>query len=244
MDVEAYSLAAEVEDEHWWFRGRRAILRSVLDRYIPSASRSRTILEVGCGNGGNLPLLSAYGHVLAVEKDDAARARASSRGVAHVERGWLPDGLPYAEDRFDLIAAFDVLEHVDEDGEAVRALRSRLTLNGLLIVTVPAFGWLWSRHDEFSHHKRRYTRAGLSALLTACGFGITYSSYFNTFLFPAAVAHMKLGPLLRVTPAQAMRIPPPPVNRALTAIFSFESAFIPRWSFPYGVSVLLCARPE
>lgn len=244
MDIEAYSLAAEVEDEHWWFRGRRAILRSILDRYVPPASRPRTILEVGCGNGGNLLLLSAYGQVFAVEKDDAARTRASSRGVAHVEKGWLPDGLPYAEDRFDLIAAFDVLEHIDDDREAVRALRNRITPNGLLVVTVPAFGWLWSQHDDVSHHKRRYTRAGLLALLTECCFDITYSSYFNTLLFPIAVSHVALGKVLGGSPYCALQMPPRPVNRLLEAVFSLERVLIPRASFPYGLSILLCAHPK
>jgi SAM-dependent methyltransferase len=164
--------------------------------------------------------------------------------MASVEKGWLPDGLPFAQDRFDLIAAFDVLEHIDDDGEALRALHNRLTPHGLLVLTVPAFGWLWSRHDEFSHHKRRYTRAGLTALLTERGFAIVYSSYFNTFLFPVALTRLKLGALLHVTPSRAMRIPPAPLNRALTAIFSLERALIPRLSFPYGVSILLCARPQ
>jgi SAM-dependent methyltransferase len=242
VDAQAYSLAADTEDEHWWYRGRRAILRSVLDRYAPPSSPSRTILEVGCGNGGNLPLLTAYGQAYAVEMDDATRARASRRAVARVEKGWLPDGLPFGDRRFDLIAALDVLEHVDDDRAALKALHDRLMPEGLLIVTVPAYGWLWGWRDEFSKHKRRYARPSLTASLSEAGLDVTYSSYFNTLLFPFAVVYGKLEELLFRSAYQALSVPPTPVNRVLAAIFGLERLFIPRVAFPYGLSILICAR--
>ncbi len=242
MDTQAYALAADSEDEHWWYRGRRAILRSVLDRYAPPSSPSRTILEVGCGNGGNLPLLAAYGQAYAVEMDDATRARASGRAVARVEKGWLPDGLPFGDRRFDLIAALDVLEHVDDDHAALKALHDRLMPEGLLVVTVPAYGWLWGWRDEFSKHKRRYARPSLIAGLAEVGLDVIYSSYFNTLLFPVAVAYGKLEEFLFRSAYQALSVPPAPVNRALTAIFELERLFIPRVAFPYGLSILICAR--
>src|SRR5262245_43841431 len=125
MDVGAYSLAAQAEDEHWWYCGRRAILKSVLDRYAPRDHRSLNVLEVGCGTGGNLPLFSTYGKVFAVEMDDLARARASNRGIAEVEKGSLPDRIPFEGDRFDLVTALDVIEHVEDDRRAMLSL-SRL----------------------------------------------------------------------------------------------------------------------
>ncbi len=242
MDARAYSLAAESEDAHWWYRGRRAILRSVLDRYAPPASPPRSILEVGCGNGGNLPVLAAYGQLYAVEMEDATRGRASSRNVACVENGWLPDGLPFGDRRFDLIVALDVLEHVDDDRAAAKALHDRLTPGGQLIVTVPAYAWLWGWRDEFSRHKRRYARPALIARLAEAGLDVTYGSYFNTLLFPLAVAYAQLEQLLFSSAYQAIAVPPAPLNRALAAVFELERLFIPRVAFPYGLSILICAR--
>ena len=139
MEADAYSLAAEGEDEHWWYRGRRGVLKSVLDRYVPTSCRPLDVLEIGCGNGGNLPLLADYGRVFAVETDDAARVRASQRGIAKVEIGWLPDKMPFHNKRFDLITALDVIEHIEDDGKVMLALRQLLAPNGLLVMTAPAY---------------------------------------------------------------------------------------------------------
>jgi SAM-dependent methyltransferase len=174
--------------------------------------------------------------------DETARSRASNRGIARVERGWLPDGLPFEDRRFDLIVALDVLEHIDDDRAALLALRHRLAPHGLLVVTVPAYGWLWGWRDEFSKHKRRYARPSLIAGLTEVGLDVTYSSYFNTLLFPVAVAYGKLEKFLFTSAYQALSVPPAPVNRALAAIFELERLFIPRVAFPYGLSILVCAR--
>lgn len=242
MDTKLYSLAAQIEEEHWLFRGRRAVLRSVLDRYAPLTDQPRNILEVGCGNGGNFQLLASYGRLFAIEMDDPTRARATCRGLAQVEKGWLPDELPFGNRRFDLIAALDVIEHIEDDWKSIQALRSYLKPNGLLVMTVPAYKWLWSQHDMFCHHKRRYTRAQFVSLLRDMDFDFIYSTYFNTLLFPFAVVHIMLGKLFRGLPYNALNIPPTPLNRILEAIFSLESLFIPHLSFSYGLSILVCAH--
>lgn len=238
MEPQVYSLAAKVEERHWWFEGRRAVLGSVIEAFA-GKDRPLDILEVGCGNGGNLPLLSSYGRVHALEMDQAARQRADARGLARVEEGCLPGPLGFGEERFDLIAALDVLEHVDDDAGAVEAMRSRLKPRGLLLITVPAYAWLWSRHDLASRHRRRYSKDSLGALIRRVGLDVAYASYFNFLLFPAAVAQIKIGWILK---GSAMNIPPEPVNKMLKALFSLESRLIPRVSFPYGLSIVLCAR--
>ena len=241
MDVGAYSLAAQAEDEHWWYCGRRAVLKSVLDRFAPKDHRSLNILEVGCGNGGNLPLFSTYGKVFAVELDDLARARASNRGIGDVEKGFLPDSIPFEGGRFDLVTALDVIEHVKDDGKAAQSLCRLLAPKGLLVVTAPAYMWLWSQHDEFSHHERRYTRAQLVSLMKGQGLKIHYSTYFNTLLFPIAAMRIMLYKLIKKHPSSAMRTPSALVNRLLNAVLFCESVVIPRVSLPYGLSILICA---
>lgn len=244
MQAEAYILMAQVENEHWWWRGRRAVLRSVLGRYAPESGAGRTVLEVGCGSGGNLPMLSLYGTLCAVELDDGARTQAVQRGLARVEKGWLPDGLPFDGERFDLIAALDVLEHIDDDRGSLRALRERLSPNGLLLLTVPAYMWLWSSQDEFSHHRRRYTRSQCVSLVRDSGLEVLYSSYFNTLLFPLAVARIALSNLFGGSGDAAVKKPPGLLNCALKGIFASEGAVLPRLSFPYGLSIVVCARAK
>jgi SAM-dependent methyltransferase len=243
MNPDVYKLASESEEKHWWFSARRDILRSVLDRFCPRGS-PRQLLEVGCGNGGNLPMLAEYGNLWAIEVDDDSRKRASSRGIAKIEKGWLPDGMPFDNASFDVIAALDVLEHVPDDEAAVNALRSALVSKGLLLVTVPAYMWLWSRHDDLTHHKRRYSLKQIENLLKRSGFDVLYSSYFNTLLFPFAVARIKLTDLFDGDPLSAVRIPAPPLNDCLRAIFRCERHLVPRTSLPFGISIVVCGRVQ
>lgn len=240
MQKQAYDIAAGIENDHWWFSGRRRLLAGVLQRYLPRGD-GRRILEVGCGNGGNLPLLAGFGQVFAAEKDDGARERASARGIGRVERGWLPDAIPFGSERFDLIAAFDVLEHIEDDGGAVGALRDRLSERGLLLATVPAYHWLWSEHDALSQHVRRYTSGGFDALLRGAGLNVLYCGYFNTLLFPLAVANIKLGGLVSNDVHRGLKTPSRGINRALEAVFALESRLVPRVRLPFGLSVVACA---
>src|SRR6185503_10626513 len=231
-------LAAQVEDEHWWFSARRSILRAVLDRYLPPVP-GRTLLELGCGHGGHLPLLARYGKLCAVEMDDAARQRAAARGMAAVQPGALPDAIPFAGQQFDVVAALDVLEHVAEERAALVAMRVKLRRGGCLLLTVPAFNWLWSRHDEASNHRRRYSKGALVEQVREAGFEIAHATYFNTVLFPALAAYLKLSGPFSGDTHQGLRIPPRPINALLRAIFSAERYLVPRLTLPFGVSILL-----
>jgi SAM-dependent methyltransferase len=239
MNPETYTIAAETEDRHWWFSARRRILAAVLDRFITPAA-GRVLLEVGCGNGGNLPLLARYGEVFAVEMAEEARARAAARGLGRVEAGALPDGLPFGGMTFDVVAALDVIEHVADDRAAVAALGAKLKRGGLLVLTVPAYGWLWGRHDRTSHHVRRYTLGELVALVRQGGLDVTHASYFNTLLFPLGVAHIKLSNWLTSRDHAGLGIPPPPLNALLHTVFAAERHLVPRVSLPFGVSIVLC----
>jgi SAM-dependent methyltransferase len=241
MEREIYRLMAEVEDRHWWFASRRVITDSVMDRLaLPANAR---ILEAGCGTGGNLPMLARRGTVYAMELDDEARSIAGARGMAKIEPGRLPDMIPFGDLRFDLILMTDVLEHVDDDAGTLRALRARLQPGGFLVLTVPALQWLWSEHDVSHHHRRRYSSRHLRGLVVAAGYSVDFLSYFNSVLFPAIAAVRIIQRLTGISgDNDDLRMPPQPLNRTLTKLFSSERHLLERVSLPVGVSLLAVGR--
>lgn len=241
MDAAYYQEMAEVEDRHWWFAARRAIIDRVLHTLPLPADAD--VMEVGCGTGGNLALLERYGTLVACEPDETARALAAARDVAPVEPGALPDRLPFEGRRFDLMALLDVLEHVDADRESLAVLRERLKPGGYLLLTVPAYMWLWSGHDEVNHHARRYTRAELVEKVQAAGLALHHATYFNTWLLPPIAALRVLGRWLG-REGSDLAIPPTWLNRGLERIMASERHLVPTGRLPFGVSVLVVAKRE
>jgi SAM-dependent methyltransferase len=237
MDPKAYLEMADTEDRHWWFTGRRAVLTHFLNAFeLPPEAR---ILEVGSGTGGNLGMLRKFGEVKAMELDPKARELAiqKTQGQVEVRAGRCPDDIPFAE-CFDLICMFDVLEHIDEDVATLAALRRSLAKGGRMLITVPAFSWLWSTHDEFLHHKRRYTAAELKDKCAAAGLQPVRMSYFNTLLFPLGLLARAKDRLVRSKAASGVGVPAPPVNFLFRHIFSMESAILKRANLPFGMSLL------
>jgi SAM-dependent methyltransferase len=241
MDPSYYREMAAVEDRHWWFEARRRILGAVLDRLTlgPEAE----VLEVGCGTGGNLPMLARYGRLHACEPEADARALAEARGLATVAAGGLPDDLPFGGKPFDLIALLDVLEHVAADEASLAALHARLKPGGTLLVTVPAYRFLWSAHDEVNHHVRRYTRGDLVRKLRAAGFHVRRATYFNTLLFPV-IATVRLAGRRAGKTGSDLALPGDALNSLLTRIFASERLVVPRLSLPFGVSLLAVAERD
>lgn len=230
-----------LEEMHWWFVARRKIVGAMLASLdLPEDS---SILDAGCGTGGNLQFLSQFGEVTGVELDDGAAALARERGTWPVLKGSLPDGMPFAGQQFDLIVLLDVLEHIDDDGASLRALADLLAPGGYLVLTVPAFPFLWSPHDEEHHHKRRYRAAGLREVIQNADLRLSYLSHFNTWLFPM-VAAVRL--VRKIFPANEVgrdvRLPGPALNGMLQAVFGSERRWIGRLGMPFGVSLLAVAR--
>lgn len=243
MDAALYEAHEQLEGTHWWFEGRRRVIRQVLARQLASRPERR-ILDVGCGTGGMFPLLEDFGTVEGVESSLDARSRASRRFPSvRVLDGGLPNRLP--EGTWDLVTLFDVLEHVEDDTASLRALMGRLAPGGQLVVTVPALQALWSHHDEVNHHKRRYTRRELDADLEAAGFRVTYSSYYNTLLFPAVLAARAAQ---RLVPSRAqngradLERTWEPLNRALGLLFGAEALLVGKVRLPVGVSIVAVAQ--
>jgi SAM-dependent methyltransferase len=238
MEQELYDAIQTMEDHHWWFVARRAILKKILNRFYRRQGAGR-VLEIGCGSGGNLRLLETYGRLSAMELDDGARALAASRNICPIKPGRLPDDIPYDE-TFNLICMLDVLEHIDDDLAALRAVGEQLNNEGTLLLTVPAYRFLWGPHDVVNHHKRRYTIKELSTVAAKAGLKIRYASYFNTFLFPMIALSRLLGNIYHKEGSD-LGLPPDPVNRFLAGFFSGERLFLPESSFPFGVSIVLVA---
>jgi SAM-dependent methyltransferase len=239
MERIVYDRMAELDELHWWYRARREVLAALIARRIAPPAGAR-ILEIGCGTGHNLTMLKRFGRVDGIEIDAAARAIASRRLGHAVLDAPLP-GLPGIEEgAYDLVAILDVLEHVEEDREALAGIAGKLRPGGRLLITVPAFPWLWSAHDEVNHHKRRYTRRTLSAAIGEAGLELELLSWFNSLLFPIAAAARLAG---RVTGKEDSddKLPPRPVNALFETLFGLERYAIGRLPFPPGVSLVAIA---
>lgn len=240
MDREAYFNLSKYEDKHWWFTARRIIIDKVLKVHFPDRKNAK-ILEVGCGSGGNLELLSNFGIVHAMELDEYCIEIADKRNICHVKHGSLPDDLPFDE-KFELICMFDVLEHIDDDQKALKTVSESLGDKGVLLITVPAYSFLWSSHDVALNHKRRYVKKRLVDILANAGLRSVYSTYFNTFLMPVVLLVRVFNNFVKKSRGDDLKPSSEFVNKLLSRVFSGEKYFIPSFSLPFGVSILIVAK--
>jgi SAM-dependent methyltransferase len=188
MDERLMKAMLDVDEHHWWYRGRRRIIRAELDQ-IPLAAGAR-VLDAGCGSGRTLEQLGRYGDVHGIELNPDAAEVARARGCGEVVVGRLEE-LPWDAGSFDLITCLDVIEHTPDDRATLRELRRVCRPGGWLLVTVPAYQALWSLHDAANHHYRRYGRRTLRSAALAAGWTVRRMSSFNTVLLaPAAVVRL------------------------------------------------------
>ena len=242
MDRIVYDRMAAHDTTHWWYRARRDILSRYLTRYgnLPKQAR---ILEIGCGTGHNLPMLGAFGQVDAIEIDPAARDIASARLGKPVGEAPLPELTGVDRAAYDLIAVLDVVEHIDDDVAALRAMAGCLKPGGKILITVPAHQWMWSAHDVVNHHHRRYSKKTLAAAIERAGLTHNGLRWFNSLLFPAAVAARIAG---RLTGKDDSDDSPParPLNAAFEKIFALERHLVGRIPLPPGLSIITLASRD
>lgn len=235
MDRAVFDRMAEQDQIHWWYVARRKILAVLIAREADLPGDAR-ILEIGCGTGHNFEMLKGFGRLEALEVDDEARALASTRLGHEVGAAPLP-GLPGVPDgAYDLVALLDVLEHVDNRAESLRSIAAKLKPDGKILITVPAYQWMWSAHDLAHHHKLRYSKKGLRRDAEAAGLKVRKLGFFNSLLFPIAAAVRVAGKLAGRTSSDD-KVPPRPLNALFEKIFALERHVIGRMPFPAGVSL-------
>ena len=242
MDRDYELQTHRAEDRHWWYRGRRSVLgRVVAD--LPLAADAR-ILDAGCGSGRNMVELARHGTVTGVELSKTSVCLARARDAGEVIEGSVME-MPLDGDSFDLAASLDVIEHLEDDLGALRELRRVVKPGGSLLVTVPAYQWLWSEHDVINHHHRRYTRRTLLAVAEQAGWECMRTTYFNSLLLPVAILLRVLDRLSTRTTESSLDlwVPPEPLNWLLERPLALEAALIGRGGrIPAGLSLLATFR--
>jgi SAM-dependent methyltransferase len=239
MERVVYQQMAELDDRHWWYTARRAILATLIERKLRLPAQPR-ILEIGCGTGHNLAMLAGFGHVEGLELDEEARAISEKRLGRKVMSSPLPELGEVPDCHYDLIGAFDVIEHIGDDRAALASIAAKLKPGGRFVMTVPAHQWMWSAHDAVNHHKRRYSKAGLKALISGSPMKLEKVGYFNSLLVPLAVAE-RAASKLRGKEDADVKLPPAPLNAALEKIFEVERYLVGRLPLPPGLSLFAVA---
>src|SRR5580692_12131164 len=242
MDRDYELQTHQAENRHWWYRGRRTVLDGVIAELgLPANAR---ILDAGCGSGRFMVELAKLGAVTGVELSQTSVALARKRALGEVIAGSVLE-MPFADDSFDLAVSLDVIEHLEDDLAALRELRRTIAPGGALLVTVPAYQWLWSGHDEINHHHRRYNRPTLLAAAQGGGWQLERFAHFNSLLLPVAIM---LRALERFKPSTTkssldLWVPPAPLNWGLRQPLNLEALVIGRGgSIPAGLSLLAVFR--
>jgi SAM-dependent methyltransferase len=242
MDERLMNAMLELDDRHWWYRGRRRIIRAELDRLALPASAEARVLDAGCGSGRTLEELSPYGEVYGIELDPGAADVARARAHGEVRIGRLEE-LPWEDASFDLITCLDVIEHTPDDRVTLRELRRVSRPGGFLLVTVPAYQGLWSMHDVANHHYRRYSRSRLRGAALDAGWRVVRMTSFNGLLLaPAAAVRLAERRRLREPDSDykpELTLGPEWLNSLLEQPLRVEARWLARGrTMPAGLSLL------
>lgn len=242
MKEHTYPIMFRVEQAHWWYTGRRKILAGFVEEICRNVTDRRPrILDVGCGTGANLLMLSEYGEAEGVDIAEDALAFCRERGLDKVRLG-AGEELPYEDGTFDLVTAFDVVEHMDDDLAGLREMRRVLRPGGRVLLFVPTFMFLWGLQDDVSNHRRRYRLPELRRVLEQADFEIERTTYANiTFFFPILVMR-QLMRLTGIKTDSENNINVTALNGVLGSVFGAESWFLRFMNLPFGVSGLCVAR--
>src|SRR5947209_6504146 len=241
METAEFQAMLDGNERHWWYRGRRRIVHSVLRRLEIGASAE--LLDAGCAYGRTFDELARYGNVHGIELNPLGVAAARKRGHGDVHVAAVED-MPFPDNSFDVVTCLDVIEHTPDDGVTLRELRRVTKPGGALVVTVPAYQSLWSRHDVVNRHFRRYRRRTLRAAALSTGWQLEFDTYFNSiFLLPAALVRLALRSAPDREHRSELALTPPSFDSVLELPLRLEAALIARGAaLPAGLSLLAVLR--
>jgi SAM-dependent methyltransferase len=245
MQQHTYAIMDEVEGSHWWFVGRRAILESFLRgiaEKLRSKSREIKILDVGCGTGANLEMLSNFGEAAGVDVSDDALEFCRMKGLK-AQKG-LAESLPFADESFELTTALDVVEHLDDDVAGLKEKFRVTKRGGYSLFFVPAFMWLWGVQDDISNHRIRYTKKQIVERLEKAGYKVERATYANWTFFAPILAGRTIMKLTGIKPESENNITVSALNGIFGKLFSAERFWLQRFNFPIGVSIVLVGKKQ
>jgi 2-polyprenyl-3-methyl-5-hydroxy-6-metoxy-1,4-benzoquinol methylase len=260
-----YEVMFDVEDHHWWFVGRRAVVFSQIDDALgamradnraklsaetdPShveraamlALSEMRILDIGCGTGATMDHLKRYGLPHGIDLSEIPLRFSRRRGHQRTLRASATE-LPFDSESFDLVTALDVIEHLDDDARGLAEVRRVLKPGAPAVIFVPAFQSLWGPNDVQSGHRRRYRLNQLRAVIEKAGLRVERISYANIAMFIPIWLGRKILTLLGRDEQAENRINHPIINNLLAKMFSSEAGWLRKRTLPFGVSIICVAR--
>lgn len=241
MQDNHYETLYRTESGHWWYKTRRKIIRHILKKHRSIFGDEIKILDVGCGAGLLLKEMESFGVCYGIDVSQKAVDFCKKRGIKNIQ---VADAarIPYPDNTFDVVVALDVIEHIENDEEAVREVYRVLKPRGVAIIAVPAFMFLWGVTDVVSHHHRRYTLPELRRKIKSANFSIIRASYFNTFLFPFIALARLAARWLRAPMKSENSEGKGLINSVLFLIFYAESILFRYVNLPFGVSAMVICR--
>jgi len=232
---------SEFEEDYWWFIGRKKIIQTIIKNEL-NTNESLKILDVGCGTGGTTSELKKLGEVYGIDFSFSALQFSTKRGL-QVLKGAV-NKLPFLDDTFDMITMFDALEHIEDDFLVVKELSRIIKKTGMIVITVPAYQFLWSDHDVTVSHYRRYNSKSISDVVTKGGLSIFRMSYFITIPFVPIALFRLFSKLKTKKPKSDLAVVrfPKIIDKIFRNILFFESKLLQKIDLPFGLSIICVAK--
>jgi SAM-dependent methyltransferase len=245
VDRPLYDEFNDIQERHWWFVGRRRTFIQLIDHYLYKNEYPK-ILDIGCGTGANMRSFAEFGDILGIDLSMDALKYCEALGFPLFQANIT--NIPFKNDQFDVVTAFDVIEHIEDDFGALREIYRVCRIGGIAVLAVPAFEFLWGEHDELAHHLRRYTLRQLRAVVLRSGFEIERISYNNFFLFPIGLVFRYIKRFLRILNkskeiySDFTSTAPAVVNPVLREIYALEGKLLKYLNFPIGLTIICICR--